>query len=99
MGLQYTDMVYQRDKYKKKYEEEKLKNASLEKDIQRMRERQEELHRELNRLQRREEDCKRRHQLDETFVITAGLTRALSSLGMCTDDLDNETLYKIMRGE
>ena len=61
MRLQYTDMVYQRDKYKRKYEEEKLKNASLEKDIQRMRERQDDLNRELNRL-------KRRSRLDETFI-------------------------------
>lgn len=99
MGIQYTDMIYQRDKYKKRYEEEKIKNASLEKDIQKMRGRQDDLEKELNRLKRKESASRKKHELESPFALTTNISRMMSILEVNINDLDTETLCKIMRGE
>lgn len=94
MGIQHIDVIHQNEKLRKKNKELELKNASLMKDIKEMRERQDSLFEELSRLERNEKRCNQRNDM---FALTK-FSQMMSTLDVNTDELDTETLTKIMLG-
>lgn len=96
MGMQYMDVIHQNEKLRKKNKELELKNVSLIKDIEKMREREESLIRELDRLERNEKKRNQRNDMVDMFAL-AKFSQMMSTLGV-DDELDTETLTKIMLG-
>lgn len=96
MGMQYIDVIHQNEKLRKKNKELELKNVSLIKDIEKMREREESLIRELDRLERNEKKRNQRSDMVDMFAL-AKFSQMMSTLGV-DDELDTETLTKIMLG-
>ena len=96
MGMQYIDVIHQNEKLRKKNKELELKNASLMKENKELRERQERLIRELDRLERNEKKRNQRSDMVDMFALSK-FSQMMSTLGV-DDELDTETLTKIMLG-
>lgn len=97
MGMQYMDVIHQNEKLRKKNKELELKNASLMKETNMMRERQDDLLRKIDRLERNEKKRNNRNDMVDMFALVK-FSQMMSTLGVNADELDTATLTKIMLG-